>query len=37
MFWQDTAQPLAAGPTGPFTYSASLLDLEKLPDLPFCQ
>ena len=37
MFWQDTAQPLAAGPTGPFTYSASLLDLGKVPDLPSCR
>jgi hypothetical protein len=37
MFWQDTRQPLAAGPSGPFTYSASLLDLSTLPDLPSCQ
>lgn len=37
MFWQDTAKPLTAGPAGPFTYSASLLDLDKLPDLPPCQ
>lgn len=36
MFWQDTARPLAAGPKGPFTYSASLLDLDTVPDLPGC-
>jgi hypothetical protein len=37
MFWQDTARPLAAGPAGPFTYSASLLDLDTVPDLPSCR